>query len=84
MTNHIETLHLDTVIAKHTRDMTDRVTAVTGTTSGTGYVCARARPEPFVTQLDYSGNRPADLHSAVTKTKSSLHCVPLLAVRTRT
>ncbi len=36
-----ETLHLDTVIADHTRDMTGRVAAITGTTSGTGYVCAR-------------------------------------------
>lgn len=41
MTQPIETLHLDHVIANHTRDMTGRVAAVTGTTSGTGYVCAR-------------------------------------------
>lgn len=37
----IPTKHLDTVIAKHTQDMTGKVVAVTGTTSGTGYVCAR-------------------------------------------
>jgi NAD(P)-dependent dehydrogenase (short-subunit alcohol dehydrogenase family) len=37
----IETKHLPTVIAQHTRDMTGKVVAVTGTTSGTGYVCAR-------------------------------------------
>ncbi len=37
----IPTLHLADVIASHTRDMTGRVAAVTGTTSGTGYVCAR-------------------------------------------
>lgn len=36
-----QTLHLEDVIAKHTRDMTGRIAAVTGTTSGTGYVCAR-------------------------------------------
>lgn len=36
-----ETVHLDDVIANHTRDMSGRVAAVTGTTSGTGYVCAR-------------------------------------------
>ena len=36
-----ETLHLDTVRQNHTRDMTGRVAAITGTTSGTGYVCAR-------------------------------------------
>jgi NAD(P)-dependent dehydrogenase (short-subunit alcohol dehydrogenase family) len=41
MSRRIETLHLDTVLAQHTRDMTGRVAAVTGTTSGTGYVCAR-------------------------------------------
>ncbi|MFT7580011.1 MAG: NAD(P)-dependent dehydrogenase (short-subunit alcohol dehydrogenase family) [Myxococcota bacterium] len=37
----IKTLHLADVISKHTRDMSGRVAAVTGTTSGTGYVCAR-------------------------------------------
>ncbi|MEM1347454.1 MAG: SDR family NAD(P)-dependent oxidoreductase [Myxococcota bacterium] len=41
MTNSIETLHLDDVLANHTRDMAGRIAAVTGTTSGTGYVCAR-------------------------------------------
>lgn len=37
----IETKHLQTVIADHTQDMSGRVVAITGTTSGTGYVCAR-------------------------------------------
>ena len=37
----IETLHLQRVRDHHTRDMTGRVVAITGTTSGTGYVCAR-------------------------------------------
>lgn len=37
----MQTIHLDTVMKDHTRDMTGRVAAVTGTTSGTGYVCAR-------------------------------------------
>ncbi len=41
MSRVIETLHLDNVIANHSRDMRGRVAAVTGTTSGTGYVCAR-------------------------------------------
>lgn len=41
MASYPPTLHLDTVIAEHTRDMTGRVAAITGTTSGTGYVCAR-------------------------------------------
>ncbi|MFT6399332.1 MAG: NAD(P)-dependent dehydrogenase (short-subunit alcohol dehydrogenase family) [Bradymonadia bacterium] len=41
MTAQIETQHLADVIANHTRDMNGRVAVVTGTTSGTGYVCAR-------------------------------------------
>jgi NAD(P)-dependent dehydrogenase (short-subunit alcohol dehydrogenase family) len=41
MANQIQTLHLDTVINNHTQDMTGKVVAITGTTSGTGYVCAR-------------------------------------------
>ncbi len=41
MTREIKTLHLDDVIKNHTRDLNDKVAAITGTTSGTGYVCAR-------------------------------------------
>jgi len=41
MTNQIETQHLDDVIENHSQDMTDKVVAITGTTSGTGFVCAR-------------------------------------------
>lgn len=37
----IETLHLPTVLSDHSRDLSGRVAAITGTTSGTGYVCAR-------------------------------------------
>ncbi len=37
----IKTIHLDDVIANQTRDMNGRVAVITGTTSGTGYVCAR-------------------------------------------
>jgi len=37
----IKTLHLDNVIENHTQDMTDKVVVITGTTSGTGFVCAR-------------------------------------------
>jgi len=36
-----ETQHLDTVIRNHTQDMSGKTVAITGTTSGTGYVCAR-------------------------------------------
>lgn len=41
MSNPITTLHLPTVLANHSQDMSGKVAVVTGTTSGTGYVCAR-------------------------------------------
>ncbi|MES0490042.1 MAG: SDR family NAD(P)-dependent oxidoreductase [Leptospirales bacterium] len=41
MTKEIKTLHLDNVLQNHTQDMTNKVVVITGTTSGTGYVCAR-------------------------------------------
>ena len=41
MTNQIKTEHLEDVIKNHAQDMTGKVVAITGTTSGTGYVCAR-------------------------------------------
>ena len=39
--SQIETKHLSSVIENHTQDMTGKTVAITGTTSGTGYVCAR-------------------------------------------
>ena len=41
MANQVPTLHLETVLQNHAQDMTGKVVAITGTTSGTGYVCAR-------------------------------------------
>ena len=41
MTSTIKTVHLDNVIAKHAQDIANKVVIVTGTTSGTGFVCAR-------------------------------------------
>jgi len=41
MTKQIKTLHLDKVLSNHAQDMTGRVVAITGTTSGTGYIAAR-------------------------------------------
>ena len=41
MTNPIETLHLEKIITNHAQDMTNKVVAITGTTSGTGFICAR-------------------------------------------
>lgn len=41
MPNTIPTLHLENVIKNHTQNMGGKVVAITGTTSGTGFVCAR-------------------------------------------
>ena len=41
MSNQILTEHLPAVIQNHSQDMSQKVVAVTGTTSGTGYVFAR-------------------------------------------
>ena len=41
MDNKIQTLHLEKVIKDHSQDMTGKVVAITGTTTGTGFVCAR-------------------------------------------
>jgi NAD(P)-dependent dehydrogenase (short-subunit alcohol dehydrogenase family) len=41
MTNKTQTQHLEEVIKNHGQDMTNKVVAITGTTSGTGFVCAR-------------------------------------------
>lgn len=39
--NQIETQHLNEVVAKHTQNMAGKTVAITGTTSGTGHICAR-------------------------------------------
>ena len=62
----IETKHLDTVIANHTQDMTGRVVAITGTTSGTGYVCARELAKLGATVLLL--NRRSERSAATTPT----------------
>jgi len=41
MPNQKETLHLGNVLKNHAQDMTGKVIAVTGTTSGTGFVLAK-------------------------------------------
>ena len=38
---NIATKHLNELISNHTQNMKGKVVAITGTTSGTGYVCAR-------------------------------------------
>lgn len=41
MTNQPQTQHLEAVIKHHGKDMSNKVVAITGTTSGTGFVAAR-------------------------------------------
>ena len=41
MSDKVETNHLEEVLKKHSKDMKNKVVVITGTTSGTGYVCAR-------------------------------------------
>ena len=57
MDRHIPTLHLDTVLRDHTRDMTGRIVAITGTTSGTGFICARELAKLGATLVLF--NRPS-------------------------
>lgn len=62
MTNQIETLHLNKVIENHSRDMTGKVVIITGTTSGTGFVCARevAKKGARVVLLNRESDRSKD------------------------
>jgi NAD(P)-dependent dehydrogenase (short-subunit alcohol dehydrogenase family) len=41
MSSQIPSKYLDQVLENHTQDMTGKVVVITGTTSGTGYVCAK-------------------------------------------
>jgi NAD(P)-dependent dehydrogenase (short-subunit alcohol dehydrogenase family) len=41
MSNQIQTKHLQDVIKNHGRNLANQVVVITGTTSGTGFVCAR-------------------------------------------
>ncbi len=56
-----ETKYLKDLIQKHTRDMHGRVVAITGTTTGTGHVCARelARLGATVLLLNRESERSA-------------------------
>jgi NAD(P)-dependent dehydrogenase (short-subunit alcohol dehydrogenase family) len=65
MTNQISTQHLDEVIEKHSQDMTNKVVAITGTTSGTGFICARevAKKGATVILLNRKSERSEQAHS---------------------
>ena len=64
MENKIETIHLNDVIENHSRDMTGLHVAITGTTSGTGYICARelAKKGATVILLNRESDRSAKAH----------------------
>jgi NAD(P)-dependent dehydrogenase (short-subunit alcohol dehydrogenase family) len=64
MTAQIKTLHLEEVIEKHSQDMSGKVAAITGTTSGTGFVCARelAKKGATVILLNRSSERSEQAH----------------------
>lgn len=51
MSNQVETLHLEDVVNNHGQDMSNKVAAITGTTSGTGFVCARELAKKGATVL---------------------------------
>jgi len=59
MQDKIQTLHLENTINNHSQDMTGKVVAITGTTSGTGLICARevAKKGATVILLNRSSQR---------------------------
>jgi NAD(P)-dependent dehydrogenase (short-subunit alcohol dehydrogenase family) len=64
MTNQIKTEHLDHVLTNHGQDMSHKVVAITGTTSGTGFVCARelAKKGATVILLNRNSERSEQAH----------------------
>ena len=72
MANQINTLHLEKVMENHSQDMTNKVVAITGTTSGTGFVCARevAKKGATVILLNRKSDRSGQAH------KQLLEAVP--------
>ncbi len=62
METKIPTVHLEAVLNNHGQDMTGKVVAITGTTSGTGFFCARelARKGASVILLNRPSRRAND------------------------
>jgi NAD(P)-dependent dehydrogenase (short-subunit alcohol dehydrogenase family) len=71
MTDKIATIQLPEVLKNHSQDMTGKVVAITGTTSGTGYYCAREIAKKGATVIllnrksERSGNALQQLRSEV-------------------
>ncbi len=81
MINQNKTHHLEDVIENHTQDMTGKVVAITGTTSGTGFVCAREVAKKGATVIllnrksERSGQANMQLLEAVPDGKfDPIHC----------
>ncbi|MBF0352797.1 MAG: SDR family NAD(P)-dependent oxidoreductase [SAR324 cluster bacterium] len=73
MTKEIKTVHLEKVIKNHTGDMTGKVIVITGTTSGTGFVCAReiARLGGSVVLLNRDSERSTSSYKKLTEEVST-------------
>ena len=71
MSNQVETLHLGNIIDNYSQDMTGKIAAITGTTSGTGFICARELAKKGATVIllnresDRSKNSLKQLQEAV-------------------
>lgn len=63
MANSVETQHLNNVIENHGQDMTGKVVAITGTTTGTGYVCAREVAKKGATVILLNRNSERSVNS---------------------
>jgi len=65
MTNQIKTEHLEHVLTNHGQDMSHKVVAITGTTSGTGFVCARelAKKGATIILLNRKSDRSRPSHT---------------------
>ncbi len=81
MSNQVKTFHLNNVISHHGQDMINKIVAITGTTSGTGFVCARelAKKGATVILLNRESDRSKDafnrLKAEVPSAKFELiHC----------
>ena len=59
MSDKIKTIQLPKVLKNHSQDMTGKVVVITGTTSGTGYYCARelARKKATIVLLNRKSER---------------------------
>lgn len=62
MSNQIQTIQLPKVLENHGRNLSGKVVAITGTTSGTGHVCAReaAKKGAHVILLNRKSDRSAN------------------------